>query len=85
MEQNLDPSLILVKLDVKRSKDGGHHLSHPSHMPACIQRFSSRWRSRGDISSASDLERFWPLVSGGGSGKLRMIELAGVLKADGSL
>lgn len=54
-------------------------------MPARTRRFSSRWRFSGDICSASDLEQFLPLVSGGGSDKLRVIDLAGALKAHGSL
>lgn len=54
-------------------------------MPARIRRFSSRWRFSGDNCSASDLEQFLPLVSGGGSDKLRVIDLAGALKAHGSL
>lgn len=38
------------------------------HLKHCrIPRFSNRWRSIGDISSASDLELFRPLASAGDS------------------
>lgn len=54
-------------------------------MPTRIRPFSSRWRSSGEHQIWSVFFFFLPLVSGGGSDKLRVIDLAGVLKADGSL